>query len=158
MLKELNTIVIHTEKCAFSRNNKLTFMYHIHGQQQPFYSPLTRTTWVIWYQKKHSPTHTYPDHQSYFISFFRLLWSMASSLFNLRAWQSFSTISVKVLLVCLLVWNPPLHTLYISSSSRCLLFAAFCRNLQKRALPPTCFPSFNFQSARSQGAGRLDHR
>ena len=30
-------------------------------QQQPFYGPLTGTTWVSWYQKKHSPTY-HPHH------------------------------------------------------------------------------------------------
>jgi len=52
---------------------------------------------VSWYQKKHSLTHTYPEHQSSFISFLHLLWSMASSLFNLLAWQSICTTSVQVL-------------------------------------------------------------
>ena len=37
---------------------------------------------------------TYPNHQSSFISFLHLLWVIASSLFNLRAWQFFCTISV----------------------------------------------------------------
>jgi len=32
------------------------------------------------------------------------------SCFNLHAWQSFSTISVQVSLVCLLAWQPPLRT------------------------------------------------
>jgi len=51
-----------------------------------------------WYQKKHSRTHTYRGHQSAFICFLHLhvLWSMASSLFNLRACQSFCTTSVQV--------------------------------------------------------------
>jgi len=40
-------------------------------QQQPFYGPLSRTTRVRWYQKKHSPTH-HPDHHPIFISFFHL--------------------------------------------------------------------------------------
>jgi len=40
---------------------------------------------------------TYPDYHPTFISFFHLLWSIASSLFNLRAWQSFCTTSVQVL-------------------------------------------------------------
>jgi len=39
------------------------------------------------HQKTHSPTHTCPDHQPSFISFLCLLRSIASSLFNLRAWQ-----------------------------------------------------------------------
>jgi len=32
-------------------------------QQQPFYSPFSGTTRVSQYEKKYSPTHTYPDHQ-----------------------------------------------------------------------------------------------
>jgi len=48
---------------------------------QPFSGPFSGTTWMSWY---HSPTHTYPDHQSSFICFLHLLQSIASSLFNLR--------------------------------------------------------------------------
>jgi len=40
---------------------------------------------------------TYPDRRPNFISFSQLLRSIASSLFNLRAWQSFCTTSVQVL-------------------------------------------------------------
>jgi len=29
---------------------------------QQFHGPLSGTTWVSWYQKKHSPTHIYPNH------------------------------------------------------------------------------------------------
>ena len=65
-------------------------------QQQLFYGPLSRSTRVSWYQKKHSPTN-HPDHHSTFISFFYLLQSIASSLFKLRAWQYFCTTSVHVL-------------------------------------------------------------
>jgi len=57
---------------------------------------LSGTTQVSQYQKKHSPTPTYCGHQWSLIWFLHLLQSMASSLFNLRAWQSFSTISVQV--------------------------------------------------------------
>jgi len=42
-------------------------------------------------------TYTYPDHQSSFIRFLHLLWSIAFSLFSLRAWQSYCTTSVQVL-------------------------------------------------------------
>ena len=67
-------------------------------QQQPFYGPLSGTTRVSQYQKKHSPTH-HPDHHPVFISFFHLPRSIASvsSLFKLRAWQSFCTTSFHVL-------------------------------------------------------------
>jgi len=58
---------------------------------EPFHSPLSGTTQVSRYQKKHSHT------KSSFISFLHLLWYMASSLFNIRAWQSFCTTSPQVL-------------------------------------------------------------
>jgi len=67
-------------------------------QQQPFYGPFVRDyPGEPVYQKKHSPTH-HPDHQPIFISFFHLPRSTASSLFKLRAWQSFCTTSFHVLL------------------------------------------------------------
>jgi len=56
-----------------------------------------------------------------------LLWSVASSLFNLRAWQSFSAIS-KFSLAYLLAWHPPLTT-YISSPNHCFLFAAHAHTI-----------------------------
>jgi len=56
---------------------------------------LSGTTGVSHYQKKHSPTHTYRGHQSSLICFLHRLWSIASSLINLHAWQSFSTISLQ---------------------------------------------------------------
>ena len=62
-------------------------------QQQPFYGPLSATTWVSRYQMKHSPTH-HPEHHPIFISFFHLPRSIASSLFKLHAWQSFCTTSL----------------------------------------------------------------
>jgi len=65
-------------------------------KQQMFYGPLSGTTRVSRYQKKHSSTH-HPDHHPMFISFFHLPQSIASSLFKLRAWQSFCTISFHVL-------------------------------------------------------------
>jgi len=65
-------------------------------QQQSFYGPLSGTTRLSWDQEKHSPTH-YPDHHPIFISFFHVLQYTASSLFKLRAWQSFCTTSLHVL-------------------------------------------------------------
>jgi len=50
------------------RKNWLTQVHH-HQQQQQFYGPLSGTTRVSRYQKKHSRTHTYPDHQSSFRMF-----------------------------------------------------------------------------------------
>ena len=70
---------------------------HAHTHTQPFNSTLSGTTWVGRYQKKHSPTHTHPDHRTSFITFLHLQRSMASSLFSLRASQSSRTTSLQVL-------------------------------------------------------------
>jgi len=73
---------------------------------------------VRWYQKKHSPTH-YRYHHPIFISFFHLPRSIASSLFKLRAWQSFAQPLCMSSLVYLLVWSPPPHIPYIYSPNQC---------------------------------------
>ena len=65
-------------------------------QQRPFNGLWSGTTRVGRYQKKHSPTHTHPDQRASFIVFLHLQRSMASSLFNLRAWQSSRTTSFQV--------------------------------------------------------------
>jgi len=65
-------------------------------QQQSFYGPLSRTTRVSQYQKKHSPTHQ-SDHHPIIVIFFHLLRSIASCLFKVRVWQSFCTTSLHVL-------------------------------------------------------------
>ena len=66
---------------------------HTHNRLMAFGPGTTR---VGRYLKKHSPTHTHPDHRTSFI-IFHLQRSMASSLFILRAWQSSRTISLQVL-------------------------------------------------------------
>jgi len=71
-------------------------IYTLHEKTQPFYGPSSETTRVSWYKKKHSHTH-HPGHHQIIIGFFRLLWSIASSLFKLCAWQSFCTTSVHIL-------------------------------------------------------------
>jgi len=57
---------------------------HTHTHTQPFKGLWSRTSQVGRYQKKHSPTHTHPDHRTSFTIFLRIQWSMASSLFILR--------------------------------------------------------------------------
>jgi len=65
-------------------------LHHCHiNITQPFNDPLSGTTRMGRYQKK---TFAHPDHQTSFTNF-HLLRSVASSLFNLHAWQSFSTTS-----------------------------------------------------------------
>ena len=60
----------------------------------PFYGPESGRP--VTRRNIHSPTHlSYPDHHPIIISFFHLLRSIASSLFNLRAWQSFCTTSLQ---------------------------------------------------------------
>ena len=118
---------------------------------QLFNSSMSRTTRIGRYRKKHSPTHTHPDHQTSFINFLRLLQSLASSLFNLHAWQSFSTTSLmhtaqvkdmakttaspnvsylsRSSLVIFLVRDPLLHTPHISSPNHHLLFATHAHTI-----------------------------
>jgi len=96
MSKHLCTIRLLTEGALYPA---LRCQYHLSQhwqQQQPFNGPLSGTTRVSQYQKKHSPTH-HPDHRPIFISFFHLPRPIACSLFRLRAWQSFCTISFHVL-------------------------------------------------------------
>jgi len=57
---------------------------HTHTHTKPFNGLLSGTTRVGRYQKKHSPTHTHPDHRTSFIIFLHLQRSMASSLFRLH--------------------------------------------------------------------------
>jgi len=81
--------------CKSWNSENVILYWDIQQQQQLFYGPLSGTAWVSWHQKKHSLTH-HPDHPV-FINFFHLPWSIASSLFKLRAWQSFCTTSFHVL-------------------------------------------------------------
>ena len=71
---------------------------HTHTHTHNRLTAFVRTTRVGRYQKKHSRTHTQPDHQTSFIIFLHLQRSTASSLFILRAWQSSRTTSLQVLL------------------------------------------------------------
>jgi len=52
-----------------------------HTQTQLFNGLLSGTTQVGRYQKKHSNTHTHPDHQTSFVNFLHLLRSIAFFLF-----------------------------------------------------------------------------
>jgi len=83
-------VLTHMHKCMHAHTHTNTYT-------QPFNDPLSRTTQVGRYQKKHSPIHTHPDHQTSFINFLHLLRSIAYSLFNLLSWQSFTTTSLQVL-------------------------------------------------------------
>jgi len=94
--------------------------------QQPFYRPLSGTTRVSWYQKKHSPTH-HPDHHPIFIGFFHLPRSIASSLFpNYVLGNLFAQPLSMSSLVYLLVWSPPPHIPYISSPISVSSFHSTC--------------------------------
>ena len=79
------------------------FCYRVDGKKstnthtQPFNGLWSGTTRVGRYQKKHSPTHTHPDHRISFIIFLHSQRSMSSTLFILRAWQSSRSTSLQVL-------------------------------------------------------------
>ena len=92
-------------------------------QIRPFNGLWSGTTLVGWYQRKHSPTHTHPDHRASFIIFLHLQRSMASSLFNLRAWQSSRTTSFQFsYLYVLLHWCRRGYTWVNFSLLQCTLY------------------------------------
>ena len=75
----------------------------------------------------------YPDHHPTFISFFHLLWSIASSRSIYVLDDLFAQTLSKSSLVYLLLWSPPPHIAYISSPNQCLIFAAHAHTIA------TCF-------------------
>jgi len=54
---------------------------YTHTHTQPFDGPLSGTTRVDRYQKKHSHTRTHPDHQTSFINFLHLVHSTCHLIF-----------------------------------------------------------------------------
>ena len=96
-------------------------------QQRPFNGLWSGTTRVGRHQKQHSPTHTHPDHRASFITFLHLQRSMASSLFNLRAWQSSRTSSFQVFFGLPLGLEPSTSCSIISSPSHRHLFTTHDR-------------------------------
>ena len=74
-----------------------------HTHTQLFNGLWSATTWVGRYQKKHSPTHTHPDHRT----------SIASCLFSLLARQSFSVSSFCSWTLC------SIHHAFFTRSSSC---------------------------------------
>jgi len=88
-----------------------------------------------WVPKEKTFTQSYlswSSMQPSFISFLHPLRSTAYSVFNLCALQSFSPPLSKYSLVYLLVWNPPLHTPYISLPNHCLLFTTNDHTIQSQ--------------------------
>ena len=112
---------------------------HIHTQ--PFNGLWSGTTRVGRYQKKHSPTHTHPDHRTSFIIFLHLQRSMASSLFILHAWQSSRTTSLQVLFGLGPSTSYSIHFFTQSSSSFCSTcpyqHSLFCCNINAMSSTPS---------------------
>ena len=91
----------------------------MHTHTQPFNGLLSGTTRVGRYQKKHSPTHTHPDHRTSFIIFLHLQRSMAlCSFYELHS--SLGQHLSRSSLVFLLALDPQPHTPCTRSSSCCL--------------------------------------
>ena len=100
--------ILRAKKVTGSQLSQCMETYN-NNTERPFYGPLSGTTWMSRYQKKHSPTH-HPDHHPVFISFFHLPRSIASSLFKLRAWQPFCTTSFHPLWST--SWSGALHLIF----------------------------------------------
>jgi len=67
-----HTNQLYSAYLIFLRSRPCFHKYLLQQQQQLFYGPLSGTTRVSRYQKKHSPTR-HPDHHPIFISFFHLV-------------------------------------------------------------------------------------
>ena len=80
-----------------------------HTHTQPFNGLLSGTTRVGRYQKKHSPTHTHPDHWTSFIIFLHLQPSMASSVLVYELDSPLGQPLSRFSLVFLLALDPQLH-------------------------------------------------
>jgi len=93
----------------------------------PWPNRLRRQCRVGRYQKKHSPTHTHPDHRTSFINFLHLLRSIASYVFSFYVLDSplQTTPSLQVLFGLLVGLGPSTsystHFFTQSSSSLALL-------------------------------------
>jgi len=100
---------------------------------QPFNGLWSGTTPVGRYQKKHSPTHTHPNHRTSFIIFsiYNYPWHPLCSVYELDSLlgQPLSRTS----LVSLSALDPLLHTPCISSPNHHHLFAAHAHT------NPACF-------------------
>jgi len=73
----------------------------LHIQQQLFYGPLYRKFQVSWYQKNHSPTKTYLDHQ---LSFYQLT---SSTMIHSILPVQFTCLTVFLHNICpISVWSP----------------------------------------------------
>ena len=128
-------------------------VYSSHTHTQPFNGLLSETTRVGQYQKKHSPTHTHPDHRTSFIIFLQLQRSTASSLFSLRAWQSSRTTSLQVLFGLPLGLGPStlysMHFFTHSSSFRSTCpyqRSLFCCNTNAMSSIPSLSAPFCWQT------------
>ena len=62
-------------QCRFLDRVKYLHAFRVksHTHIRPFNGPWSKTTRVGRYQKKHSPTHTHPDHWSSFINLLHIL-------------------------------------------------------------------------------------
>ena len=104
--------------------------------QQRWFSRLYRAFTTHTHTHTHTRTHTnrfMAGHQSSLICFIQLLWSMASSLFNLHVWRSFSTISLQVFFGLPLGLAPSTSYSIHLFTNHCLLFAAHAHTIA------TCF-------------------
>ena len=67
------SIYIHSQLQAAELLHRRLLRVYTHRHTQPFNGLWSETTQVGWYQKKHSPTHTHPDHWTSFINFLHIL-------------------------------------------------------------------------------------
>ena len=109
-----------------------------HTHTQPSNGLLSVTTRAGRYQKKHSPTHTHPDHRTFFIVFNDPRHPLCS--FYVLVSPLVQPLS-RSSLVFLLVLDPQLHIPCISSPNHHLPFAAHAHTNAacSAAIPMLCY-------------------
>jgi len=78
--------------------NKLLILTHIYNSNNNHFNIMALCPGLPGWAGTRRNIHPHPDHHPIFISFFHLLRSVSFSLFRLRAWQSFCTTSLHVII------------------------------------------------------------
>jgi len=136
----ITTYTVHTIIKCTCTENQTNNNQGTHTHTQPFNDRWSGTTRVGRYQKKHSPTHSHPEHRTSLSSSsnYNDQWHPLCSFYVLDSplkqplsWSS---------LVILLVLDHQLHTPYISSPNHHLLFEAHAHTKAacSAAIPMLC--------------------
>ena len=123
------------QHCNWLLTHSIPYKYH-HTSDEQLSAVHPGTQQLLnceWSNRRTSDDMLHPNHHQIFISSFHLPRSIASSLFKLRAWQSFCTTSFHVLFDLPLGLEPSTSYSIHFFTNQCLLFTARAHTIA------TCF-------------------